>query len=158
MRYEDSFNSIVGRFRSGRYDFGEIERSVLRNVILNEPEGVDLQSAIQIYSYLFPAEKEIILKCKKYTVENMVPGISAVCFKALFRYWCVYEDIYINSIRKFLHTELWDEFYDEIYFLIRFLTGGDGRRFEGMFQKNILELREWAQDNHVEELLDAWND
>lgn len=156
MRYENELNSIINRFRDGSGDFGDYEEKILKEIIEQDNCEFDTQSAIQIYSYFFKPDSSVLSTCKRYTVEIMSPGISSVCFKALFRYWCIFDEIYIDAIGKFLRPALWDEFYDEIYFLIRFLNGQDGMPFKEKFIGEISILKKWAIETKANDLLDAW--
>jgi hypothetical protein len=99
------------------------EQGLFNKIICSKDAG-ELLSLIYIYGRSFPKKEKIADLCEYY-LGHPIPGLTAVCMRVLIEYWGELEGN-INIISKYLDTNLYDIWYDEVIFSVSFV----GRHLE----------------------------
>lgn len=93
------------------------DRSLLRSLILFSQDTSELELAIYIFAYSFSRDPEVEKVCERFcSQEFWEPGLTAVCLKALIRYWDNEPIRYKQTIDELKGADE-DIWYDEIFFL-----------------------------------------
>jgi hypothetical protein len=112
-----TIEEIENRHRKTGLD--DSDRSRLRSLILFSQDASELQSAIFIYAYSFSFDPEVEKVCERFCLpEFWEPGLTAVCLKALIRYWRKEPIHYKQTIDGLMQADE-DIWYDEAIFLKR---------------------------------------
>jgi hypothetical protein len=152
----DKLIKVINKFREGIYQLNNNDKLLLKNVIVSSGDIDDLSNSIYIYSYSFEIDKDVVDICRNFIIKNMTPGLSSICFKAVVRYWCIYECDIINSMKSYLIVDLWDEFYDEILFIVHFLNSDDGVSYRYKFDDELNNLLMWSIENNIDEITELY--
>jgi hypothetical protein len=144
-------NDFFVRQSEAGYNPTSVDNNILKNALLIEDSPFVLERLIYAYSYNFEFDSDIFAIIKKYICETPVPGLSAVCLKSAIRHWHRIEDIK-HCVLSFLHPDLWDDFYDEIIFLVNHYFTYD-LPLESKIRESLDDLLFWAEANNVTELV-----
>lgn len=141
---------IENRFRTG--DIRKSDCDALRSIIIGSKDESELESAIYIFGRSCSFDSEVYAVCKRYFLEQPVPGLTAVCMRITFDYWGLWEP-HREVLTKFLNISLYSEWYDEVLFACRFCTRLTLERVTGFFRPRLTALLDAARREGISELL-----
>jgi hypothetical protein len=76
---------IEKRFRSGLITKSDCD--ALKGIIVTSDDESTLESAIYIYGRSCSFDEDILKLCKRYLVDQPVPGLTAACMRTALDYW-----------------------------------------------------------------------
>lgn len=109
------------KFRSKGLD--PIDEPEVRRSILQTNDEIKLLSYIDIYGRSFPEQAQILNLCDYY-IKNPVPGLTANCMRVSIDFWNKYSEYY-DVLESYLDFSLYEEWYDEIIFVVSFINTRD---------------------------------
>jgi hypothetical protein len=143
---------IERRFRSRGIDGSDCAE--LKSIILSSDNESALESAIFIFGRSCPFDVDVLEVCKKYFLEQPVPGLTAVCMRTALDFWGLWKQ-YPGVLSGYLKVELYGEWYDEVLFASAFCKRLDTERATTAFKHPLRDLFEAAERLGISELVEA---
>lgn len=142
---------IENRFRSG--EIGKADCDALKSIIIGSEDESKLESAIYIFGRSCELDPEVLAVCKKYFLEQPVPGLTAVCMRTTFDYWGLWRP-HQDVLASYLDIDLYDSWYDEVLFACRFCAKLTVEHATELFAPRLTALLDAAHRKDFSELLE----
>jgi hypothetical protein len=149
-----SIADIEERFRSGSITKSDCE--ALKRIIVASDDESTLESAIYIYGRSCSFDRDVLEVCKRYLVDQPVPGLTAVCMRTALDDWDLWEQ-YPEVLTGYLNIDLYDEWYDEVLFACRFCSKLSAEQTTTAFACRLTALLDAAKREGISELLELAN-
>ena len=143
---------IENRFRAG--EIGKSDCDALKSIIVSSDDESTLESALYIFGRSCRFDPKIMAVCKRYFLEQPVPGLTAVCMRITFDCWGLWEP-YQEVLARYLDVELYDEWYDEVLFACRFCSRLTIEQATDSFVPKLTALLDAARREGLSELLEV---
>lgn len=140
---------IESRFRSGSITNSDCDE--LKAIILSVADESTLESAIYIYGRSCRFDRDVLEVCRRYLVDQPVPGLTAVCMRTALDYWGLWEQ-YPDVLNAYLNIDLYDEWYDEVLFACRFCSKLTAEQSAAYFAPRLARLLDAAKKEAISEL------
>jgi hypothetical protein len=123
----------------------------LKAIILSVADESTLESAIYIYGRSCRLDRDVLEICRRYLVDQPVPGLTAVCMRTALDYWGLWEE-YPEVLNAYLNIDLYDEWYDEVLFACRFCSELTADQRTTHFASRLADLLDAAKKKGIAEL------
>jgi|GEM_PF-3536206 hypothetical protein len=142
---------IQKRFMAG--EIGKADCDALREIIVSSDDESTLESAIYIFGRSCGCDARVLDVCRRYFLEQPVPGLTAVCMRTAFDYWGLWES-HRDVLARYLDVERYDEWYDEVIFACRFCSKLTAERATEFFAVKLTAVLDAARRREISELLE----
>lgn len=143
---EREIDRIVNNFRAGN-GMSSHDEAILRQGIINGPDGPEKSGLIYIYSYSFPPNEEIRDICLSNMYKSLDDETVAKSILAVSYYWQEINESIVQRLLEISQSKNYEDWFDTYQSILRVYNDNPQNNHLKRLSGEMRNFSFWAKDN-----------